>query len=339
MQAQQFFDSLHKNNHAPPLLFLLGEEALLHEKIIHAVAEKHLGAENAADIEHIDAQTTKVAAILDAAASGGLFASERVLAIHSAEALGAATGSHAFDMLKKNLSDPDPSVVMIFSAPTVHKGKNPFKMMLKLCEVVECDRLKGDAMKRWVRDYVTTRGYRFDGNAEELALDLLGNDMLLVRNSLDKVMLYIGERRSIEYGDIEKNFQSMREHAIWELTAAIGNRKDREAIEVLARLLGEGKHPLQIIASLQFQFRQLLVVKSMLIQKKSPQEIARQAGLRFFVERTIAQARGYSGQELLTAYRGLYYMENSMKSAGADPRFILEKYIIETCHATTAARG
>jgi DNA polymerase III delta subunit len=133
--------------------------------------------------------------------------------------------------------------------------------------------------------------------------------------------------------DIEKNLQSMREYATWELTSAIGTRNGQQAIKVLGRLLDEGKHPLQIIATLQIQLRQLIIIKSMLSKRMPPQEIARAAGIRFFVERTIAQARGFRPQELLDAYKQLFYLENSFKSAGIDERFLLEKYILEMCQS------
>lgn len=330
MNALQFLKSVNAETLAP-VLFLLGEEGELHSIIIDRIVKLKLGDNAEMGLEHLEASSKGMMSILDAAASGGLFASQRVIVVHNAETLSAPANSPELKELKKYLANPDPSLTLVFSAPNVNKAKHPFKLLVKETEVVECTQLKGKPLKDWVTKFVRDRGYTFQGHALELAMELLGNDMLLIRNAIEKVMLYCGERKQIEYPDIEKSFGAMREHATWELTSAIGARNTEKAIKILARLLYEGKHPLQIATALQFQFRQLLTVKSLLIRKLPMPEIQKAAGIRFFVERIVANARSFGAPELLAAYDALFHLEDSIKSAGIDARFLMEKCIIDIC--------
>ena len=342
MQAQQFLESAIKKE-IPPVIALVGDEKELHAEIIKQITKLRLSDTQNAGPEYVDANETSVFGILDSVATVGLFANDRVVAVMNAESLSAGSGSPPLTALERYLEEPNPSVTLIFSLKSAHKGKQPFKSLLARAQVVQCDRLKGADLQKWVSNYIASRGYRFAGNTLGQALLLLGNDLMMIKNALDKLMLYCGERSLIEISDVEQTLGNMREHAVWELTAAIGARNKLEALQNLSHLLNEGKHPLQIISALQFQFRQLITVKSLLLKKRTIPEIVKEAGIRFYAERIIKQAKSFSTPELVQAYDSLFTMENSIKSAGIDERFLLEKNIIEICTAKTeqfaGARG
>jgi DNA polymerase-3 subunit delta len=147
------------------------------------------------------------------------------------------------------------------------------------------------------------------------------------------VMLFCGERKQIEYDDLERTLNAAREHAIWELTNAIGARDASAAMAALGRLLDEGKHPLQISFSLQLQFRQLLMVKEMLGRRVPHDKAAEIARLGRWKDRIFRQARLFSAAELRGIYRRLFELEDSIKSAGVDERFLLEYIIYRVCRS------
>jgi DNA polymerase III delta subunit len=72
-------------------------------------------------------------------------------------------------------------------------------------------------------------------------------------------------------------------------------------------------------------------VRASLQQRKTAQEIQNELNIRFYVERIIKQARAFSAKELLDAYHKLYDLENSLKSAISDERFVLEKSLYDIC--------
>lgn len=340
MLARQFIRSLTVEK-VPPVVFLIGEELELHRMAIERIARLKLGGDGAGiGMERFDGSDIGLVGILDATASGGLFSAERVLVIRNAEGLSAAAGSTELKLLERYLDNPDPALSLIFSASSANRSKHPFKMLAAKTAVVECDRLKGSELRQWIEEFLHNKGYALSGRAVDYATDLIGNDLLMIRNALEKVMLFCGERNRIEYEDLEKSLGTMREHAVWELTSAIGARNAAESIRLLARLLDEGKHPLQVATALQFQFRQLLVVKSLEQKRLTPKEIAVEAGIRYFADRVLAQARGFGAKELISAYNRLFHLEDALKSAGIDARFLMEKWILEVCGSrASVAKG
>lgn len=336
MQALQFIKSLEKGK-LPSVVLMVGEERQLHGMVIRKLAKLKLGDDHKG-VQHIDGSETSLNKIIDEASSAGLFADQRVIAVHNAEGIKAPSGSPQLKTLERYLESPDADLTLIFSAESVNRNHQPYKLLASKGQSVECGRIKGNDLRTWVNQVVVGNGYRFAGPALERALDLLGVDMLMISRALEKIMLYCGERKQIEFEDVEKTLGSLREHAMWELTAAIGKRDRPTALRLLANLLNEGKHPLQLTTTLQYQFRQLLSVKALLLQKHPPQEVARIAGIRYFADRVLAQAKAYNANELLNAYTILFELENAVKSAGIDERFLLENSIIRIC-STGAAAG
>jgi DNA polymerase-3 subunit delta len=331
MQASAFLRSV-KADEIPPVLLLLGKETVLRRKVVGKLATLLLpGGREDAGLERIDAQEARVTAILDAAASGSLLAGHRVLVVRNAGALSAPSGSPELAALERYLDSPNPAVTLALEADSINRGHQPFKLLARRVTVIECEPLRGQTLQRAISSYARERGYALPPAAAALVEELLGNDLMMIFNALDKVMLYCGERRRIEYEDLERSLNVSREHAVWELTNALGTRDAAAALTALGRLLDEGKHPLQISAGLHYHLRTLMTVRELLDRGLPPDRVAETAGLRFGKERVFHQARLFTADELRRCLRLLFELENGIKSAGIDERFLIEDTVYKIC--------
>lgn len=337
MQAAAFLQSLaaEKAPAVPPVILLVGPEAMLQRQVVRRLAGLLLPEGDEADIglDRLDGGEAGMGLVLEAAAAGALFGDRRIVLVRNADKLSAPAGSAELAALERYLDSPNPSTILIFSAEAVNRGHQPFKLLAGRAEAVECEPLRGEPLRRWMAGHLRKRGYAFAPGAAALVEELLGRDLMTIGNALDKLMLYCGERLRIESEDVERSLGASREHAIWELTNAIGARDAAAAVNQLSRLLEGGKHPLQIGAALQYQFRRLLTVRSMLDRRLPEEEIIALAGLRFRPGQVIGQARAFSGGELRGIYRGLFDLEDGMKSSGVDARFLLEKSVLGICRS------
>ena len=334
MQATVFLKSASAEK-IPRVLLLLGAETYLKNRVVARAAKLLLpgGEEIDSGLERIDADESGIFEILDQASTGSLLVSHRLLVVRHAGALKASKGSPEFTALEKYLAAPNPDLTLIFDADSLEKRHPLFRVKKGGFELIECDPLRGNDLRGWIAAYARDRGYSLPPSATSLVEDLLGSNLLMIRNALDKVMLYCGERKQIEYEDLEKSLNVAREHAIWEVTNAIGTRDAEAAVNALGRLLDEGKHPLQISFSLQMQFRQLLTVRELLDRKVPHDKVADIAGLGRWRDRVFRQARMFSVRELQRFFRLLFELENSIKSAGVDERYLLEYTIYRICRA------
>lgn len=331
MHATEFLKAA-RSQEIPPVLLLAGEDRMLHQMVVDRLSRR-LSAEGAEDVgvERHDGGDTPLNHILESAATGSLFSAHRIVLLRNAEAVKAPSGSPELAALGRYLESPNDAVTLVLSAGSVNRTHQPFKLLFQEATVIDCSPLKGPALRSWISSYLRDRGYTTHPAGVALVEELLGANLLLVSNALEKVMLYCGERHNIEYEDIEKALNSFREHALWELTNAIGARDAAAALSKLTLLLDEGKHPLQATAALQNQFRQLMIVRDLMDKRLARQEVISRAGIRFRPDRILDQARQFGARDLRWIHRKLFDLENKIKSAGPDERYLLEDFIISVC--------
>jgi DNA polymerase-3 subunit delta len=333
MHATEFLKAVGSLDISPVLL-LAGAETFLRDQVIRKLCRAILQEEGGGvGHERFDGADCSWFGILEAADSGMLLASHRLLEIKNADSLKAGAGSPELAALERYLQAPNPAVTMVFSAEAANRSHAFFKLLYQKAVVVECTPLKGAELRRWITSYLRDRGYSIHPAGIALVEEQLGSDLLKISNALEKVMLYCGERRNIEYDDLERTLDSAREHAVWELTNALGSRDTATALSKLSKLLDEGNHPLLLLAWIQNQFKQLLVVRSLLDKRLPPQEVAAKAGIRYYADRVLAQARLFSLAELRLILRLLYELEDGIKSAGPDERFLFEACLLKICRA------
>src|SRR5262249_57421791 len=100
-----------------------------------------------------------------------------------------------------------------------------------------------------------------DGGGE--LIDALGADMMLVSGELEKLILYVGEKKHITLGDVETLVLAAKQRSLYELTDAISARDKARALAVLDALLLSGEGDDAAIGHLYMlarTFRQMLVI-------------------------------------------------------------------------------
>lgn len=340
MHAIAFLQRVQADS-VPPVLLLVGEETLLAEEIVRRLCRLIEGGESTGGcVDRFDGAESGLPAVIDAASTGSLFAARRIVAVTGAENLSAPVGSPELEMLRKYLEDPSPQVVLVFVAQSVKRNQQPFKALVKKAEVVECEPLRGPALHGWIAARLRERGFAAAPGVAERVEELLGRDLRTIRNSVEKVMLYCAERKRVEIADLHAVLGVLREHTVWELTDALARRDAGASLTLLSRLLDEAKAPEMIIGALRFQYRQLLILKD-LMQRGAPQrQLAERAGIKFRFDRAAAQAKAFRLAELHDIYKSLFDLENSIKSAAVEARWLFERLVLQICGAAeTAAAG
>ena len=96
------------------------------------------------------------------------------------------------------------------------------------CGIVELSRVEEGEAVRWIGEYCTTRDVKIDPDGARELVDALGGDMMMVSNELEKLILYVGEKKRITLGDVETMVLAAKQRSLYELTDAISS-KDRAA--------------------------------------------------------------------------------------------------------------
>jgi len=339
---------------------LVGDEVFFRDRCRAALIE-HLVPSELRDfsLHDLDLAQNSVAEILDMARTPSLMAPFQVFFVRGVKVLyGRGSHKEEFMAIEEYCRDPNPAAVLIFVADHISipadarrmdmQDKERYERMRETlgeyCTVIELARVDEDEGMRWVVERASKEAVKVEAEAARELVDALGSDMMLVSNELEKLILFVGEKKRITIGDVETLVLAAKQRSLYELTDAISSKDRVRALSVLDALLAseEGEEAaIGHIYMLARTFRQMLVILEKNVRDSRMIWQALWQGFRvppFAAEDVIRQARRYkSRRELTVALRLLARADLALRSNPASKRLVLEKLVIDLCADTPPA--
>jgi DNA polymerase-3 subunit delta len=172
------------------------------------------------------------------------------------------------DVLESGLP---PDIRLVLSATAIDKRRTAYKRLSKLATIDVHD--KPDTSKTgWeaavlsqIQGRVRELGLVFESGALELLVQLCGDDTRQLANELEKIDLYLGERRRCGLATVRGLVSMSRAGVLWEIGNAIGARDLPRALDLLSTLLYQGESAIGLLlAAIVPKVRNLLIVKDLI---------------------------------------------------------------------------
>jgi len=178
----------------------------------------------------------------------------------------------ALDQLQQFLSTGvPPGVFFLLSTSEIDKRRSFYKWITKTAIVEQFDRIDTsrsgweEEAESLARGLAAERRLVFQPEALEMFVRLAGADTRQLRNELEKIDLYLGEKREIDSELVRNLVARTATGVIWELGNAIAKRQLSRALALLDQLLFQGETPIGILyAAIIPTVRNLLVTKEIL---------------------------------------------------------------------------
>jgi DNA polymerase-3 subunit delta len=203
---------------------------------------------------------------------------------------------------------------------------------------VELARVEEADGMRWIIDQAQKENVKVDQDAARELIDALGADMMLVSHELEKLILYVAEKKHITLGDVETMVLAAKQRSLYELTDAISARDKTRALSVLDALLSTSEGDDAAIGHLYMlarTFRQMLVILEKNVRDSRAIWQALWQGFRlppFAAEDVIRQARRYkSRRDLTRALKLIARADLALRSNAPSKRLVLENLVIHLC--------
>lgn len=252
----------------PAAVYLVfGSEGYLVRTAAEALA-KDLAAGAGAEIARVDAEGRDVDFVLEPLNTLSLFASTRVTVVRGFAHL--LTGESAERLLAGVDTGLSPGSAIVFVAPgstggseggaeaRIDRRSKGYKGLAKRAVLIELNEQKPEALAVWLREKAAESGKKLTPAAAELLLARAGTDMEVLRQELDKALLYCLDSERVDASDLERLVGKSREDAVWEITDAVRARDARRALALCEDLLAAGTFPLVLLTLLVRQARHLL---------------------------------------------------------------------------------
>jgi DNA polymerase-3 subunit delta len=190
-------------------------------------------------------------------------------------------------------------------------------------------------LKKWIlqefeKNPSTSSGQvRIEPDAVELLLSFVGNNLWQMANEINKLSNY-KKGSVIKKEDVELLVRPNIENDIFKTIDALASKNKKQALSLLHKHLDNGDNSLYLLSMIAYQFRNLLMVKEMIDEKKQYGAIAKTCGLHpFVVQKSYYLCNQFSLPELKKIYQRIFQVDSDIKTGKIEAETALDLLLAE----------
>jgi len=232
-----------------------------------------------------------------------------------------------FLAVKKDFLNSE-DIILFYESKNISRDKF-FNFLKNNAKCQEFQPLNSQKLKDWAKNEFEKIGARINPKALEELIDFAGNDLWRLSNEIKKLAAF-RKNGIIETKDIELLTRPNIETDIFKTIDAIAQKNKKQALKLISEHLGKGDSPLYLLSMINYQFRNLLVVKDLVEKHKQYDVILKKSGFHpFVVKKSYFQCRKFSFQELKKIYQKIFQIDFQIKTGKIDPQIALDLFILE----------
>ncbi|MGI6499796.1 MAG: DNA polymerase III subunit delta [Anaerostipes sp.] len=314
-----------KNGTYAPFYLLYGEEKYLIAQMRKRLTKALVSPEDTMNYGYFEGKKVDQIEVIDLANTLPFFNDYRLIVLDQTE-LGKKCSD---DFLNKIKEVPD-STIMVFIEDTIDKRSKIYKFLSKNGYAASFDAITEKEMHLWLAGQLKQNNKKMTTKDAGLFLYKTGNQLFMVKNELEKLISYVGDREVITADDIETLVTAETTNQIFVMLEAIAKKQKAQAMELYFDLLELKESPFGILALLIRQCNQLLQTKSLMAKHASGGEIAKEVKVPPFVARKLqSQCQMFTLDELIGMIRKCAITDEKIKSGNITDRVAVELLIVE----------
>lgn len=235
------------------------------------------------------------------------------------------------EYLKSNIDMINESVILVFVENEVEKN-SIYNTIEKIGTVCNFEEQKPFKIIKRLKAICNSYKVNVDESTLQYLIESCGTNMQDLINEIRKLIEYAGENGKIQKQDIDKLCIKKIESIIFDLTDNLGQKKVKEALEVLYNLIAS-KEPIQkILITLYNHFKKLYFVKIAIANNKDvAQSLQLKPNQMFLVNKYKLQAKGFKTSELRKIIQELEDLDYHYKIGLIDLNVGLEAILCVYC--------
>ncbi len=236
-------------------------------------------------------------------------------------------GKDDLDLLNKYAAAPASVSVLVLLSQGSRRGKVKPAKSIKL---VDLD--SGRTIDREIRRLAEKLGLALAPGAVGFIKSMLGEDMNLIRNELEKISLYVDRKKTIGEKDLRGLMEKQSTENVFSLSTALSNRDLSGSLRILRELERNREDPLSILYMIAWRFRQIFKVSQFLREGKSDEGIAKairtSRGAVFYLKKSV---RNFRENDLGRILGLIEQTDYGIKNSSGNNYILLEKLLLGIC--------
>ena len=318
-----------------PIYLLYGEEDFLIDEGVQAITEHALEpGMKSFNLDVMDGSKVDAKDVVAHATSFPMMGPRRVVVVTEFEKLVGAEAAR--ETVTAYVNRPLESTCLVLVSLNPDFRRKPFTDLKKKATLVECKPLYDQYVPGWIADRIKRQGKEAGAEACRLIHAYVGNSLRSLQNEIDKLFIFVGDRKQITVEDVAAVVGASKGYTIFELQNAIGRRDAREAVKILERMLTLGQSPQMIIVMLTRFFNQLWKLSDLTLKRTPDAEIARQIGVPpYFVKQYIDFRSNFTTEHIEQNFKALLEADTVLKTTMRDVHLVLDVLVISLINHPT----
>ncbi|MCR4891881.1 MAG: DNA polymerase III subunit delta [Lachnospiraceae bacterium] len=266
------------------------------------------------------------ARIIDLSETMPFLSPRRLIVIEDSKLFKQSAEDSFVDYIKGNIPR---ETVFIFDEKEVDKRNKLYKAVASSGYVGEVEAPQESTLRNWVRGYVDKQGKRIQNSAISLLLSRIGMDMLTLRNEMEKLISYVGERADIWDRDVEEICSDLASDVIFAMVDAIADGRGKAAMDLYYEQVQFKDAPILYLTLLARAFHNILKAKEVEGRRLSAREASAIIGIPpFAVSKYYAIGKKFSYSDLSRAIGDCLDAIEDVKAGRMNDKLAVELIII-----------
>lgn len=317
------------------LIFLYGEDTFRSKQKLQEIIQQYKKVhKNGLNLAVLDCETASFTDLKQELETVSMFKEKKLIILKSAF-LNAEFEKSLLDY-KDNLLKParpaggdKDNTVVFFEDGKVDSRKAFFKFLEKNAKSQEFKILSGAPLINFTKKEFEKRGVKIQKEALEQLVIFCHRDLWRLANEILKLAAFkIKDESGINLKDVEQMVNSEIETDIFQTIDAIARKNKKQALNLLHKHLADGDSASYLLTMINFQFRNLLLVKD-LLEKRTPYHlISQKSGIHPFVVRKSCElCSKFAISEIKKIYQKIFKADLDIKTGKTEPAAALDMLI------------
>ncbi|MCI2788046.1 MULTISPECIES: DNA polymerase III subunit delta [Staphylococcus] len=235
------------------------------------------------------------------------------------------------DQLMEFLEKYDGDNLIIFEVyqNKLDERKKLTKTLKKNGQLKKVEQMSEEEIKKWIQSKLNENFKDIKQDALNMFIELTGVNFNIVSQELDKLMLFLGDRPTINKDDVNQIINRSLEQNVFLLTEYIQKRQKNKAIQLVKDLINMKEEPIKLLALITSNYRLYYQCKLLSQKGYSGQQIAKTVNVHpYRVKLALGQVRHYQLEDLLNIIDSCAETDYKLKSSYMDKQLILELFIL-----------
>ncbi|MFN7039452.1 MAG: DNA polymerase III subunit delta [Alphaproteobacteria bacterium] len=195
---------------------------------------------------------------------------------------------------------------------------------------IACYTEENQALRSFISNYLKKHNFTYENGVIEQLEELISGDRFIIKNELDKLMTYVGDRKNIQLSDIENCNINLINASMEEFCQYLICR-DVKSINIFTYLLEENISPISIIRNIVRYIIRLYQAKLEMEKGKTIKDAISTLSPALFFKQVPIFTKAlniWSVKELINLLENLTQLEIACKKTGTPVKLICERLLI-----------